>query len=107
MTSPPADKRSVVLRVDSAANWIELFTEAFGTGHYAAVARLAEFTHPAYRGVQPRSPDAVGRASLLDFFARVYALVPDLRGDVLHANIYDGGVYIEARVCAAPLVGAG
>ncbi|MCK8642377.1 nuclear transport factor 2 family protein [Mycobacterium colombiense] len=98
MTSPPADMRSVVLRVDSAAHWIELFTEAFRAGHYAAVARLAEYIHPEYRGVQPRMPDAVGRASLLDIFARVYALVPDLRGEVLHANIYDGGVYIEARL---------
>jgi hypothetical protein len=29
----------------------------------------------------------------------VYALVPDLRGEVVHANIYEGGgVYIEARL---------
>lgn len=98
MASSPAGEPSAVLRADSAAHWIELFTEAFAAGHYGAVARLAEFTHPEYRGVQPRMPDAVGRASLLDFFARVYALVPDLRGEVLHANIYDGGVYIEARL---------
>jgi hypothetical protein len=102
MTSPPADdrsdERSVVPRVDSAAHWIELFTQALGAGHYAALARLVEFIHPEYTGVQPRTPDVVGRASLLALFARVYALVPDLRGQVLHANIYDGGVYIEARL---------
>jgi hypothetical protein len=75
-----------------------LFAEAFGTGRYDSVARLAEYTHPQYRGVQPRTPDAVGPAGLLDFFARVYALVPDMRGEVLQANIFDGGVYIEVRL---------
>jgi hypothetical protein len=98
LTSPAADEGSLVLRVDSAAHWVELFTEAFSVGSYTAIARIAEFTHPEYRGVQPRTPDAVGRASLLDLFARAYALVPDLRGEVLDANIYDGGVYIEARL---------
>lgn len=89
---------SVGPRIKSPAHWVELFAEAFDAGDYAGVARLSEFTHPDYRGVQPQTPDAVGPAGLLDFFARVYALVPDLRGDILQANVYDDGVYIEVRL---------
>lgn len=98
LASPAADIRSPQPRVESLEHWVELFAEAFAAGQYASVARLAEFTHPKYRGKQPRTPDAIGPAGLLEFFARVYALVPDLRGEVLHANVFDGGVYIEVRL---------
>jgi hypothetical protein len=97
VTSPTADISSG-RRVESPAHWVQLFADAFGAGQYEAVARLEEYTHPDYLAVQPRTPDAVGPAGLLDLFARVYALVPDLRGEVLQANVYEGGVYIEVRL---------
>jgi hypothetical protein len=107
MTSPTADIGPQGPRVDSPEHWVELFTAAFGAGQYDSVAGLAEYTHPEYRGVQPQTPDAVGPAGLLDFFARVYALVPDLRGEVLHAKVFDGGVYVEVRLsgclCGRPV----
>lgn len=85
-------------RVESPEHWLELFVQAFDAGSFAAVARLAEVTHPDYRAVQPQTPDALGPEGMLDFFARVYALVPDLRGEVIEANVYDGGIYIEVRL---------
>jgi predicted SnoaL-like aldol condensation-catalyzing enzyme len=86
------------VRVESPEHWVELFAQAFGAGSFASVARLAELTHPDYRAVQPQAPDALGPDGMLDFFARVYALVPDLRGEVIEANVYDGGVYVEVRL---------
>nr|WP_296770869.1 nuclear transport factor 2 family protein [Rhodococcus sp. (in: high G+C Gram-positive bacteria)] len=86
------------VRVESPEHWIELFAEAFEAGNFASVARLAELTHPRYRAVQPQNPDAVGPEGMLNFFARVYALMPDLRGEIVEAHTYDNGVYIEVRL---------
>ncbi|CAO5184074.1 SnoaL-like domain-containing protein [Frankia sp. AiPs1] len=85
-------------RVEGPQHWVELFREAFGGGSYASVARLHRLTHPDYRAVQPQTPDAIGPEGLLDLFSRLYALIPDLRGEVLTANVFAGGVYIEVRL---------
>lgn len=85
-------------RVEGPEHWVLLFTDAFAAGNFVSVARLAEVTHPEYRAVQPQAPDALGPTGMLDFFARVYALMPDLRGEVLQANVFDAGVYIEVRL---------
>ncbi|XAY05201.1 hypothetical protein DSM112329_02046 [Paraconexibacter sp. AEG42_29] len=84
--------------MESPEHWIKLFGQAFAAGSFASVARLAALTHPGYRAVQPQAPDALGPEGMLDFFARVYALVPDLRGEVVEANVYDGGVYVDVRL---------
>ncbi|MET0704623.1 MAG: nuclear transport factor 2 family protein [Mycobacterium sp.] len=102
MTSTPAAHPDrFPTRIDSPQHWVELFVQAFGAGNFPSVARLAELTHPEYRAVQPQAPDAVGPDGMLDYFARVYALMPDLRGEVIEANVYDGGVYIEVRLTGA------
>jgi len=86
------------LRIRDPRHWVELFANAFGRGSFEAVAELARFTHPEFRGRQPQTPDAVGPEGLLDFFARVYALIPDLRGTILRTTFFDDGVYIEVRL---------
>ncbi|MFJ9370715.1 nuclear transport factor 2 family protein [Nocardia sp. NPDC101769] len=85
-------------RIDSPEQWVEVFTEAFGAGAYESVARLHRLTHPNYQAVQPHTPVAIGPAGLLDLFSRVYALMPDFRGEVIAANVFDGGVHIEVRL---------
>ncbi|WP_051472059.1 nuclear transport factor 2 family protein [Patulibacter minatonensis] len=98
MTPAPVRGDGFPTRVESPTHWVEVFRRAFGAGDFASVARLAELTHPDYRAVQPQAPDALGPAGMLDFFARVYALVPDLRGEVVDAHVHDGGVHIEVRL---------
>ncbi|MGW5109480.1 nuclear transport factor 2 family protein [Nocardia sp. NPDC004123] len=98
MKSTPVDHRPFPDRVRDPGHWVELFTAAFAAGRFDVVADLALVTHPDYVAVQPGTPPAVGPAGLLDFFARVYALAPDMRGEVLAANVFDGGVYIEVRL---------
>lgn len=86
------------VRIDSPEHWIEIFTEAFAAGTFDSVARLRLLTHPEYRAVQPHTPVAVGPEGLVDLFSRVYAAIPDFRGEVLAANVFNGGVYIEVRL---------
>jgi ketosteroid isomerase-like protein len=93
---PPLSEQP--LRVESPQHWVQLFSEAFAGGSFASVARLHALTHPDYRATQPQTPTAIGPSGLLDLFSRVYALLPDMRGEVQAANVYEDGVYIEVRL---------
>lgn len=100
MTTPPTEHgvSEEPARIENPEQWVELFTAAFATGSFTDVAALRRVVHPDYYAVQPQTPDARGPDGFLDLFTRVYALIPDLRGEVLHANVFDGGVYIEVRL---------
>lgn len=100
MTTPPTDHGMSALptRIESSGHWVELFAAAFAAGDFTSVAALRRLVHPDYHAVQSQAPDAHGPDGFLDLFKRVYALVPDLRGEVLYTNVFDDGVYIEVRL---------
>jgi hypothetical protein len=77
---------------------VRLFGEAFAGGNFASVSRLHALTHPEYHATVPQTPPAIGPQGLLDLFSRVYALLPDMRGEILAAHEFDEGVYIEVRL---------
>ena len=81
-------------------HWVELIASAFGHGSYDGIVPLAQYVHPEFVGKAPQSPDAIGREGWLDFFAQLYVLAPDLKGQVLRsaATPAGDGVYVELRL---------
>lgn len=87
-------------RVRDPQHWVELITQAFAGGAFDSVRPLVRFIHPGFVGKAPQSPDSVGPDGWLDFFAGLYALVPDLKGEVLRsaATPSGDGMYVELRL---------
>lgn len=81
-----------------AAHWVEVFEAAFAGGSYESVVRIAPFVHPEYVATQPQLPDVHGVAELLDMFARLYALVPDLSGQVTRSEIGKAQAFLEVTL---------
>lgn len=77
----------------------EDFVERFGkTWADPTPERLNELVHSDAVLVQPIEPVVRGHAEAAAFWRRLFALIPDLRGEVVSWGHRNGVVYIEARM---------
>jgi hypothetical protein len=87
-------------RVRDPQHWLELITRALAAGTYDAMLPLAQFIDPQFVGTAPQSPDAHGPEGWLKFFAGLYVLAPDLKGEALRSapTLSGDGLYVELRM---------
>jgi hypothetical protein len=99
MHAPTQTERDTT-RLRDPQHLLELITRAFAGGSYDAITPLAQFIDPQFVGRAPQSPDAHGPAGWLSFFARLYSLAPDLKGEVLRSAAAPSGdsLYVELRL---------
>jgi ketosteroid isomerase-like protein len=102
VTPEPSHSEVTAPRLRDPQHWLELITQALARGAYEGFPPLTKFLHPAFVAKAPLSPDALGPDAWLKFFAGLYALAPDLRGEVLGsaAGANNAGMYVEIRLSA-------
>lgn len=77
-----------------ALRFLQVFTDGWRTPTFEPfVARFLPWMHPNVRGTLPMEPVAVGHEGFREQFRRVFALFPDLRGEVKRATA-DGDVLV-------------
>jgi hypothetical protein len=79
----------------SAAAFVERFAHAWGD---PTPERLTALLHPEVRLVQPLERDVRGTAAVQKLWLRTFALMPDLRGEVLRWAERDGFLVIELHL---------
>lgn len=75
--------------------FVNRFAEAWDD---PSLERLNALLHPQVRLVQPMEPDVHGRDQADRFWRRLFATMPDLRGDVLSWAVRDDRVFVELRL---------
>src|SRR4051812_11439655 len=91
-TAPPPSSQL------TAEQWVAGFAEGWRapSGADAFVAHFRPLLAPDIRLIQPQLPTVVGqRAFAEDFVAPLFALIPDLHGEVERWAARGDGVYIE------------
>jgi hypothetical protein len=91
-------------RAGVPARW-EAFVEHFGSGWRnpdldAFIAHFKPVFADDARLIQPLAPTATGPDALAKVFRRLFAALPDLRGEVIRWGTSDDGVFIELELTA-------
>lgn len=79
----------------AAAEFVARFDEGWRAGRPGVLERLAPLIDPDVLLTQPLLPPARGREEFRESFERVFAVIPDLRGEVLSWGETADGVIVE------------